>query len=61
MDEYKNSISNYYFHKHQGFKKCDECDTDIIFEETKHTLLYSCGKNDNSKCGIKIKIQFILL
>jgi len=38
---------------------CEKCSENKKFSEDKHSLIYSCGKLDDSKCGIKLKINLI--
>lgn len=56
MEQYNNSIIDYYSLKYQNLIKCENCDNNIIIEETNHSIMYSCG-NKSGKCGIKIKIE----
>mgnify|MGYP003643096530 CR=1 FL=1 len=49
-----NDIETYYKEKNNN-NKCDSCENDKLFLESKNKLIFSCG-DDKGKCGIKIEI-----
>ena len=54
MEEYFNSIKDYYSEKNDN-TKCSNCQTNKIFLETTDELIFSCG--GDGKCGTKLKIK----
>lgn len=54
MEEYFNSIKDYYSEKNDN-TKCSNCQTNKNFLETTDELIFSCG--GDGKCGTKLKIK----
>jgi ribosomal protein L37AE/L43A len=54
MEEYFNSIKDYYSEKNDN-TKCSNCQTNKNFLETTDELIFSCG--GEGKCGTKLKIK----
>jgi hypothetical protein len=56
MDKYLEDIQKYYKEKNDN-NKCEDCETDKLFLETKNKLVFSCGSE--GQCGIKIEIYLL--
>jgi hypothetical protein len=61
MESYLDHLGTFYDEKmkfltrKEKFTKCNQCEKDKVFQETKEELLFTCGA-EKGKCGLQIKI-----
>lgn len=61
MESYLDHLGTFYDEKmkfltrKEKYTKCNQCEKDKVFQETKEELLFTCGA-EKGKCGLQIKI-----